>query len=342
MKLTMSEKYMFCNQMAMILESGFSLNQGVMMVYEEMDDKNIKGVLQEVAKYLDEQVSFSEAIDLTKAFDDYMVNLVKVGETSGNLDDVMQSLSEYYARIDDITNKLKQALTYPIILIIMMVVVVGIIVFKVLPIFKDVLNGLGSDLSSYANSFMEFGQIFSLICFAVLLVLVIVIIAGYLYQRVTHVNVLSNVVQKSFLTRKLSRALNKAQITYALSLFISSGYDLQEAMKFVPKLVDDKQLRANLEKCNEDLINGDSFVEVIKKYQIYQGMQLNMIQVGFKTGQVDIIMKQLSNSFQEEVSRAIDQFLNIIEPTIVTLLSLVVGIVLMSVMLPLISIMSSL
>ena len=342
MKLTMSEKYMFCNQMAMILESGFSLNQGVTMVYEEMDDKNIKGVLQEVAKYLDEQVSFSEAIDLTKAFDDYMVNLVKVGETSGNLDDVMQSLSEYYARIDDITNKLKQALTYPIILIIMMVVVVGIIVFKVLPIFKDVLNGLGSDLSSYANSFMEFGQIFSLICFAVLLVLVIVLIAGYLYQRVTHVNVLSNVVQKSFLTRKLSRALNKAQITYALSLFISSGYDLQEAMKFVPKLVDDKQLRANLEKCNEDLINGDSFVEVIKKYQIYQGMQLNMIQVGFKTGQVDIIMKQLSNSFQEEVSRAIDQFLNIIEPTIVTLLSLVVGIVLMSVMLPLISIMSSL
>lgn len=342
MKLTMSEKYMFCNQMAMILESGFSLNQGVTMVYEEMDDKNIKGVLQEVAKYLDEQVSFSEAIDLTKAFDDYMVNLVKVGETSGNLDDVMQSLSEYYARIDDITNKLKQALTYPIILIIMMVVVVGIIVFKVLPIFKDVLNGLGSDLSSYANSFMEFGQIFSLICFAVLLVLVIVIVAGYLYQRVTHVNVLSNVVQKSFLTRKLSRALNKAQITYALSLFISSGYDLQEAMKFVPKLVDDKQLRANLEKCNEDLINGDSFVEVIKKYQIYQGMQLNMIQVGFKTGQVDIIMKQLSNSFQEEVSRAIDQFLNIIEPTIVTLLSLVVGIVLMSVMLPLISIMSSL
>ena len=342
MKLTMSEKYMFCNQMAMILESGFSLNQGVTMVYEEMDDKNIKGVLQEVAKYLDEQVSFSEAIDLTKAFDDYMVNLVKVGETSGNLDDVMQSLSEYYARIDDITNKLKQALTYPIILIIMMVVVVGIIVFKVLPIFKDVLNGLGSDLSSYANSFMEFGQIFSLICFAVLLVLVIVIIAGYLYQRITHVNVLSSVVQKSFLTRKLSRALNKAQITYALSLFISSGYDLQEAMKFVPKLVDDKQLRANLEKCNEDLINGDSFVEVIKKYQIYQGMQLNMIQVGFKTGQVDIIMKQLSNSFQEEVSRAIDQFLNIIEPTIVTLLSLVVGIVLMSVMLPLISIMASL
>lgn len=342
MKLTMNEKYIFCNQMAMILESGFSLDQGITMIFEENDDKNVKTVLQEVSKYLNDQLSFSEALEATAAFDDYMVNLVKVGETSGNLDDVLQSLSDYYARIDDITNKLKQALTYPVILVMMMVVVVGIVVFKVLPIFKDVLKGLGSDLSSYANSFMNFGQIFSLICFVLLMVLVVIIAVGYLYQKVTHINVLSNFVQKSFLTRKLSRALNKAQITYALSLFISSGYDLEEAMKFVPALVDDKELKANLKKCNEDLMNGDSFVDVIKKYQIYQGMQLNMIQVGFKTGQVDTIMKQLSNNFQDEVSQAIERFLNIIEPTIVTLLSLIVGVVLVSVMLPLISIMSSL
>lgn len=342
MKLTMSEKYMFCNQMAMILNSGFSLDQGIEMIYEEVDNKNIKTVLKDLLDKLDDQSNFSEALNSSQAFDDYMVNLVKVGETSGNLDDVMQSLSEYYARIDDITNKLKQALTYPIILVVMMVVVVGIIAFKVLPIFKEVLKGLGSDLSSYANSFMEFGQIFSLICFGVLLICVIVIVIGYLYQKIKHVNVLSSFVQKSFLTKKLSRALNKAQITYALSLFISSGYDLEEAMKFVPQLVDDKELKNNLVKCNGDLQNGDSFVDVIKRYQIYQGMQLNMIQVGFKTGQVDTIMKQLSNNFQDEVSSAIDQFLNIIEPTIVALLSLVVGIVLISVMLPLISIMSSL
>lgn len=342
MKLTMSEKYMFCNQMAMILNSGFSLDQGIEMIYEEVDNKNLKTVLKDLLDKLDDQSNFSEALNSSQAFDDYMVNLVKVGETSGNLDDVMQSLSEYYARIDDITNKLKQALTYPIILVVMMVVVVGIIAFKVLPIFKEVLKGLGSDLSSYANSFMEFGQIFSLICFGVLLICVIVIVIGYLYQKIKHVNVLSSFVQKSFLTKKLSRALNKAQITYALSLFISSGYDLEEAMKFVPQLVDDKELKNNLVKCNGDLQNGDSFVDVIKRYQIYQGMQLNMIQVGFKTGQVDTIMKQLSNNFQDEVSSAIDQFLNIIEPTIVALLSLVVGIVLISVMLPLISIMSSL
>lgn len=342
MKMTVNEKYIFTSQMAMILTSGFSIYQGIDMIGEDIDNKKIKDVLILIAKNLDDQVSFSQALALTDAFDDYMVNLVDIGETSGNLDDVMKSLSDYYLRIDDITNKLKQALTYPVILITMMAVVVGIIVFKVLPIFKDVLRGLGSDLSTYASMFMEFGQVFSLICLIILLLLVIIVLAGYVYQKITNINILSNFVQKSFFTKKLSQSLNRAQMTYALSLFVASGYDLHEAMKFIPKLIDDKELCSKLEKCNHDLDNGDSFAEVIKKYQIYQGINLNMIQVGFKTGQIDVTLKKLSDKFQDEVSNAIDHFLNIIEPAIVTFLSLIVGIVLISVMLPLISIMSSL
>lgn len=342
MKMTINEKYIFTSQMAMILTSGFSIYQGIDMIYEEIDNKKIKDVLMLISKKLDEQRSFSQALALTDAFDDYMVNLVDIGETSGNLDEVMQSLSDYYLRIDDITNKLKQALTYPVILIMMMAVVVGIIVFKVLPIFKDVLRGLGSDLSTYATMFMEFGQLFSIICLIILLILVIVVLAGYVYQKITSINILSSFVQKSFFTKKLSQSLNRAQMTYALSLFVASGYDLHEAMKFIPKLVDDKELCIKLDKCNYDLDKGAGFTEVIKMYQIYQGIDLNMIQVGFKTGQIDTTLKKLSDKFQDEVSNAIDHFLNIIEPTIVTLLSLIVGIVLISVMLPLISIMSSL
>lgn len=328
--------------MTMILYSGFSLSQGVDMIYEEMDDKNVKDVLSEMTQYLNDAMSFSEAIEKTDAFDDYMVNLVNVGETSGNLDEVMQSLTDYYFRMADIVNKLKHALTYPAILVIMMLVVVGIIVFKVLPIFQDVLRSLGSDLSGYASYFMQFGQWFSFASFIILAILVVCIIVFYVYQKATHVNLYTSFIKKSFITKKLAKALDKAQVTYALSLFISSGYDLEEAMKFVPNLVDDRALKENLKKCNEDIENGDQFVDVIKKYNIYQGMHLNMIQVGFKTGQTDTIMKQLASTFQDEVSDAIDKFLNIIEPTIVTLLSLVVGIVLISVMLPLISIMSSL
>ena len=101
------------------------------------------------------------------------------------------------------------------------------------------------------------------------------------------------------------------------------------------------KLQEKLVNCNQDLANGEDFVTVIKRYQIYQGMPLSMIQIGFKTGQIDEIMTMLANHFQDEVSEAIGRFLNIIEPSIVAFLSLIVGVVLISVMLPLISIMAS-
>ncbi|WRK54064.1 type II secretion system F family protein [Coprobacillaceae bacterium CR2/5/TPMF4] len=112
-------------------------------------------------------------------------------------------------------------------------------------------------------------------------------------------------------------------------------------MKYVDKLIDNVKLQEKLVNCNQDLANGEDFVTVIKRYQIYQGMPLSMIQIGFKTGQIDEIMTMLANHFQDEVSEAIGRFLNIIEPSIVAFLSLIVGVVLISVMLPLISIMAS-
>lgn len=341
MKLTVNEKYLFCREMAMILKSGFSLHQGIMMIGEEIDNSNIKNVLENLVASIDEGCSFSDALKASEAFDEYMINLVNIGETSGNMDTVMASLSDYYFRIDDITDKLKQAMVFPIILLIMMVVVVGVIVFKVLPVFKSVLRSLGSDLTSFANTFMEFGQIFSLICFIILLILVFIIVGVYFYQKAKGINIVSSLMQKSFFGSKLSDSLNKAQITYALSLFVGSGYDLEEAMKYVDKLIDNVKLQEKLVNCNQDLANGEDFVTVIKRYQIYQGMPLSMIQIGFKTGQIDEIMTMLANHFQDEVSEAIGRFLNIIEPSIVAFLSLIVGVVLISVMLPLISIMAS-
>lgn len=243
MKLTVNEKYLFCREMAMILKSGFSLHQGIMMIGEEIDNDNIKNVLENLVASIDEGCSFSDALKASEAFDEYMINLVNIGETSGNMDAVMTSLSDYYFRIDDITDKLKQALVFPIILLIMMVVVVGVIVFKVLPVFKSVLRSLGSDLTSFANTFMEFGQIFSLICFIILLILVFIIVGVYFYQKAKGINIVSSLMQKSFFGSKLSDSLNKAQITYALSLFVGSGYDLEEAMKYVDKLIDNVKLQ---------------------------------------------------------------------------------------------------
>lgn len=342
MALSLTEKYMFCYQMAMILSSGFAMEQGIEMIVEEATQEKLKFAVQRISDHLKEDSRLSYAVAQTGLFDEYMVHLIQVGEVSGNLDEVMLSLSDYYLRMDDMLKKFQQALTYPIILLLMMFVVVGVIVFQVLPIFEGVLKSLGSHLTSYAYTFMKCGQIFSMVGFVILAIIAVIIVSVYIYSRVRHISIMNQFIQKSFLTKSLARAMNHAQLTYALSMFIESGYDYSEAMQYALKLVDDVHLQEDLKMCCQDLENGMSFVETLKNHHIYQGMAMNMIQVGFKTGQMDQTMKMLTNQYQDEVSDAIDHFLNIVEPTIVTFLSVVVGIVLLSVLLPLMSIMASL
>jgi type IV pilus assembly protein PilC len=153
---------------------------------------------------------------------------------------------------------------------------------------------------------------------------------------------IENKIIQKVLNKKMNYSISQAQLTYALSLFLSSGYDLAEAMKYLPEVIDDKVVKDKLLKCKEDIEKGENFEDSVKKYKLYEGMYLNMIQVGFKTGQGDTVMKKLTELYEQEVYLSISKFLNIVEPSIVIVLSVIVGVVLLSVLLPLVSIMASL
>jgi type IV pilus assembly protein PilC len=342
MKLSLEENYIFCHEMAMILDAGFSISQGLDMIYDECEDNHLKLAIEKVISSFQENYQLSESIKDTKMFDSYMCHLVEVGELNGNMDDIMNSLADYYQNMDHMLFQLKQAFTYPIFLLCMMFVVIGVIAFKVLPIFDEVLRSLGTKLSTYAYTFMSIGQTLSLIAFIIIGVIVIVMIGAYSYSRFSQTLLIQLFLNKSIITRKLSYLLSTAQMTYAFSLFVSSGYDMSEAIRYVVQFIEHPGLHKKLILCEQDLKNNLSFEEVVKKHHLYHGMSLNMIQVGSKTGQIDQVMKDLAVYYQEESSSSIQNFINTIEPSIVIILSVIVGIVLLSVMLPLMSIMSAL
>lgn len=342
MKLNFEEKYAFTTQMAMILDAGFDMVQGVEMIAQEVENPHIKEVCQDILRYFQDDSRLSQAVLKTDAFDHYMIHLLEVGEMSGHLDETMLSLSQYYERMNDMSRQLQQALTYPIVLLFMMFVVIGVIVFKVLPIFQNVLKSLGSELSQYAYTFMQCGQIFSFIGFCLLSIVLIVLVGFYIYAKVTHVSLLTLFIDKVPFMKSLSQGLSHAQMTYALSMFMTSGYEFENAIENTIPLIQEKTLKKQLEECLKDIQSQVPFLEAIAKHRVYCGMKLNMLQVAEKTGRIDQVLTKLSLTYQEEVNTSITRFLNVIEPTIVTFLSVIVGIVLLSVMLPIVSILSSL
>ena len=334
------ESFTFCTQMSMVLSSGLSIQEGLEVIADDCNRENLCQACLQLKVNVEEEGSFYRAIQGETYVDGYMKQMIQIGEVSGHLDNVMEELASYYERANDLKNQLKEALLYPFVLLIMMWVVVGIIVFKVLPIFSDVLWNMGSPLPDSADTMMYFGKGFAMVSFVVLSFVLIGLM--YIIVRVRKGEGAQMAFLSKFpLTKKLFHNISMARMTYALSLFISGGYDIEESISYLPQIVDEPKIKQKILCCMEGLKNGENFPTLLRKEKLYEGSYANMIVTGFHSGKSDDVMKKISNLYEKDVNQSISSFLNTIEPLIVIFLSLIVGVILLSVMLPLMSIMSS-
>lgn len=336
--LRSEEMFDFCTQISMILAGGLSVEEGLEIIGDDTDNPHMK----EAAGCLLEQVhvvgSFSAALEEAPYFDTYAKKMVAIGEISGHLDNVMKELALYYERSSDLKQSLKEALTYPSILLLMMWAVVGIIVWKVLPIFEKVLLHMGAALQGTAASMMRFGQLFATASF---IILTLFLLGGILLAVTFRKSGGKSFLSHLFMTKQLYHNMVMAKMTYALSLFITSGYEMEEALGYLRDVVGDEAVQKKIDACRSDMQEGKSFSQCLREQALYQGVYASMIITGFHSGKSDEVMQKVSTLYEKDVDTSISTFLNTIEPVIVIVLSVIVGIILLSVMLPLMSIMSS-
>ncbi len=140
--LSNTETAAFCSQMAMILKSGISSVEGISILLEDVDDPDEKNLLTVLNDTLIQTGDFSQSLKSTGAFPDYMVHMVTLGEQAGRLDEVMASLSDYYDKEAALNQTIRSAVTYPLIMILMMLLVILVLVTKIMPIFNQVISSL--------------------------------------------------------------------------------------------------------------------------------------------------------------------------------------------------------
>lgn len=325
------ELAMFCEQLAMILESGMSLSDSLRTIASEVDDKDYAKIIDTIADDIDQDVSFSEALSKANVFDEYMIKMVEVGERSGYLDSVMRQLAIYYHRMNETNDKLKDALTYPSILVVMMLGVIILLVVKVLPMFEVVLNNMGVNLGGFAQGMMNFGNV--LAKYGLVFVVIIIVLVGYMafFKQ-----------DKIFVSKRLGYDLAVAQFAYAMSLFLNSGYDMDDSLDMVISLVNNNTLKDKVKLFASSVREGNGISEALASAKIFKSIYNRMLIIGFKSGKGDETMANVAKAYESEVDNSINKMLDVVEPTLVGVLSIIVGIILLSVMLPLMSIMTSL
>ena len=340
--LSASELSIFCKQVALILHSGVPMHDGM-----EALCNNYKGTVYEPALALvndtvKQNGTLNEALSLAKVFPPYMVQMVKIGEQAGKLDEVMASLSRYYAREQKIKHAIKNAVIYPVCLIVMMAVVILVLVVRVLPIFEQVYWSLGADVPAAASALMAFGVNAGM---AVLIiagaVILISLVVGLLLRTGKRFQILDGLGKFLRPLYRLNACLTAGRFASNMSMMLAGGFPLAESLPLIEDVMADPRGRAKIRTCATLMEQGTPFPDAIAAAGMFEPLHNKMIQIGHMTGQTEKVMADLADMYQEQMDNDIARLIVMIEPTMVVMLSVIIGAILLAVMLPMISIMSS-
>ena len=268
--------------------------------------------------------------------------MAKLGQETGTLDQMMKSLSDYYEKEDRLIKAVKNAVTYPAMMILMLLVVLFVLFVKVMPIFSKVYEQLGAEMSPVAQSAIRLGGIFSGVAL-VLVALIAVVVAGMSIaaKMGIHVNFIQNVIRQIKNRSKIAQAIAKRRFTAVLSLTLRSGLEFEKGLELAGGLAENDVISEQLKKCSEKLELGESYYDALKETGMFSGFYIQMIKVGTRSGHLDSVMEEISNDYEEIADTAIDNMIARFEPTIVAVLAVSVGLVLLSVMLPLAGVLSA-
>ena len=332
----------FCRQMSLLIKAGISPAEGIEILKQDTHDASALKLLDSISQVLMSGEQFHIALEMCGAFPEYLIHMVTIGEESGSLDTVMNSLAEYYEREENISSSIKSAVSYPLIMVFMMLVVVVVLITKVLPIFEQVFAQLGTNMSGFSQSLLNFGNLlnrYSIIMVALLVIVALLFI--FFTSTPMGKNLFKSFLGKLHVTKRLMQDLERARFASGMVLTLSSGMDTYEGLSLVNKLVESNDMKAKIENCRNLLLEGDNFPEALEKSNIFSSFYSQMVSVGFKSGSMDSAMQQIADRFEKETEKKIYSLIAILEPTLVIVLSIIVGMILLSVILPLMGIMTT-
>ncbi|BDF59263.1 pilus assembly protein [Christensenellaceae bacterium] len=339
-KLSDAELSAFCEQLAYMIKSGISLQEGLMLLGEEESSEIGAQVTLTLLDTVEQGGSLACALRATDAFPRYMVNMVEIGEASGKLEDVLSSLCAYYERQENIARSIKSAVTYPLVMIAMMIAVILVVIIEVLPVFANVFAQLGSEMSGFVSGVMQFGGAVSRYAVVIVAVAAAVIVLFFILRRTRGgKRFLAAVYERLF--RKTSLAVASGRFASAMALMLGSGMDVDQALDMTLELIDNHSTRQKVTAVRQRMESGEGFAEAVAGVGLFSGLYGKMITIGFRTGTLPSVMKRIAQHYEEEADRKMNGILSALEPTLVAVLSLIVGLILLSVMLPLMGVMSA-
>lgn len=331
-KLKLQDISVFCRQFATMLSSGITVVKCLDILYHQAEDKHVKAALLRLYEEIKKGNSLSVAMrDLGSTFPSLLINMIQSGESSGKLDDVMLSMSIHYEKEKVLKGKVKTAMIYPIILLVVAVIVICVLLIFVVPTFMD-LFGSADNLPGTTKFLLSISSFMQNYWWLLLIIGVGIAFGMMALLKVPSVKIVFDKM-KIRLPQfgKLLMIILTARFARTISTLYSSGMPIIDSIRTSANVLGNLYISSKIEGVIDDIKKGVSLSQALTSADLFPTMFTSMVYIGEESGTLDSILERTADFYDEDASAAISKMVALMEPLLIVLLGGVVAFIVISV-----------
>lgn len=343
-RVSVVDRMLFTRHLGVMLKAGLSFSRSLTVLSEQTDNAYFKEILGNVKEDVQKGNSLAKSLEKhPKVFDGLFVNMIRVGETSGNLEEVLDILALQLKKSHELTSKIKGAMMYPAVIVFAMVVIGILMMIFVIPTLLSIFTEMDVELPAttkvivfISNSFQNHG----------ILILLGSILLSFLFSRIIKTTKGKKVFDYFLLhlpiIGKIISKVNMARFSRTLSSMIASGVSIVNALEIISGTLGNTYYRNSIKSACENMQRGVALSEVVGGYdKLYYPLMVHMIEVGEETGTLEDTLRQVAEFYEEEIDQITSNMSSIIEPILMLVIGGAVGFFAVSMIQPMYGIMGS-
>ena len=335
-KVQQADVIIFARQFSTMIDAGLPLIQCLDILHSQQENKTFKGIIRDIKGAVEGGSTLADALrKYPKEFDELFVNMVAAGEIGGILDVILQRLAAYMEKTAELKAKVKGALTYPIIVIVIAAVVVMVILVFVIPVFEGMFADFGSALPAPTQLVVNMSNF---VKSKVHFMIITVGFAGYAFKRFIATEkgreLFDDVLLKMPVFGPLLRKVAVAKFTRTMGTMMSSGVSILDSLDIVAKTAGNKTIEKAIYVVRHGITEGRTMADPLAEVGVFPSMVVQMISVGEQTGALDSMLEKIADFYDKEVDQAVENLTAMIEPFMMAFLGTTIGGLVVSMYLP--------
>jgi type IV pilus assembly protein PilC len=318
---------LFARQFSTMIDAGLPIIQCLDILYSQQENATFKKMLRSIKDDVESGSTLAEALKkFPKEFDDLFVNMIAAGEAGGILDTILRRLSTYMEKVARLKSKVKGAMTYPIVTLIIAGAVLAVILIFVIPVFEDMFADMGGQLPAFTQMVVKASNFTKKNVIYIIVGLILFIFA---FKKFHSTEKGKTFIDKNILRLPvfgdLIRKVAVSKFTRTMGTMLSSGVAILEALEIVAKTAGNKTIETAVYSVRSDIAEGRTMADPLIESGVFPSMVCQMIAVGESTGALDAMLEKIAIFYDEEVDQAVENLTALIEPFMLVFLGVTIG-----------------